>query len=145
MIKRMVLFLAAGCIVLCGCAAIKSEEAFDRASTGMSRADIVKRVGHPSIVRGIIDNEYGQKVEVWEYKVGKDKRFEQVMTETAFTALTAGSGFEVLISSAETKRYWVYFIDNKFTGWGLAGDWHRDADKIRQIRFGPGRDLSQMI
>jgi hypothetical protein len=141
----MIALLAAGCLILNGCAALKSEKAFEGASGGMSKADIVKRLGHPTIIRGAIKNQRGETVEVWEYKVGKGKDFEQVMTETAFTGMTLGAGSPILFSAAETDRYWVYFFDGKFAGWGRAGIWEKDADKIRRLRPQDQKEPSHMI
>jgi hypothetical protein len=136
---------AIGCLALSGCATVRTEKAFDRASTGMSKAEVIKKVGRPAIVRGIIKNKNCETVEVWEYKVGKGKDFEQVATETVFTVMSAGAGAPLLISAAETDRCWVYFVDGKFAGWSRAGDWARDTDKICEMRFRPEETFSQKI
>jgi hypothetical protein len=135
MFKRMAVLLAALCLVLSGCATVTSVKEFGNASKGMSKADFIKKVGAPAIVRGILKNKDNRTVEVWEYKVGKGKNFEQVTTEAVFTAMTAGAGAPLLISAAETDRCWVYFVDGKFAGWSRAGDWGKDAAKIYEMRF----------
>ncbi|MDD5422342.1 MAG: hypothetical protein PHT32_02830 [Candidatus Omnitrophica bacterium] len=145
MLRRMALFLLIGCMAAGGCATMKSEKAFESASMGMSKADVIKKVGSPAVIRGAIRNEAGEKVDVWEYRVGKAKSFEQVTTESFFTAMTAGAGAPILLSSADRDNYWFYFVDGKFAGWGRAGDWGRDGEKIRGMTFKPGKDISLTI
>jgi len=145
MFNRIMVTLAIGCLVLSGCATVRTDEAFEKASKGMSKADVIKKVGRPAIVRGIIKNKDCQTVEVWEYKVGQGKKFEQVATETVFTVISAGAGAPLLISAAETDRRWVYFVDGKFAGWSRAGDWGLDSCKIYEMRFRPEETFSQKI
>lgn len=133
------------CLAIAGCGTLKSERALESTAIGMSKADVLKTAGHPSIVRGTLNNDYGQTVEVWEYKVGQGKHFQQLMTETAFTAITAGAGAPQLLSSGATDRYWFYFVDGSLAGWGRAGDWKRDAGRICVMKFKPGSNLSQGI
>jgi hypothetical protein len=133
------------CILLCGCATIRTPEAFNNASAGMSKADVIKSVGPPAIVRGIIKNKDCDTVEVWEYKAGKGKNFQQVTSDAVFTFMSAGSGAALLLSAAQTDRYWVYFVNGKFAGWSLAGDWSRDSDKLYEMKFAPDKSISKMI
>lgn len=125
---------AAVCAVMCvscgGCGTVRSERAFDAAAPGMSRAAVVRKVGHPAIVRGFLKGADGRTIEVWEYKVGCAKSFERVLSEASFTLVTGGAGAPLFLSAAETDRYWFYFIDGAFAGWSPAGDWERDADRI---------------
>lgn len=114
MVRRMILCLIVGCLTLSGCLTLRSEKRLDRASTGMTRTDVVRRVGHPAVVRGSMKNDAGEKVEVWEYRVGKAKGPGQIVTETFFTAMTFGAGAPVLLSSPDTDRYWVYFVNDRF-------------------------------
>nr|HPM42456.1 hypothetical protein [Candidatus Omnitrophota bacterium] len=102
---------------------------------GASKADVVKKVGHPAVVRGVFTKDDGEKVEVWEYKVGCGKEFEKVFGESVYTVLTIGSGGQALVSAADTERLWVYFISDRFAGWTPAGDWARDTERMRQMRF----------
>ncbi|MFA4981627.1 MAG: hypothetical protein WC592_04070 [Candidatus Omnitrophota bacterium] len=145
MLRKTVLFLLIGCLAAGGCATMKSEKAFESASIGMSKADVIKRVGPPALVKGYIKNTAGENIEVWEYRVGKAKSFEQVTTESFFTAMTAGAGAPILLSSGDRDNYWFYFVDGKFAGWGRAGDWDRDGEKIRGMTFKPGKDISLTI
>jgi hypothetical protein len=59
--------------------------------------------------------------------------------------MSAGAGAPLLLSAAETDRRWVYFVDGKFACWSRAGDWARDADKIRELRFRPEETFTQKI
>ncbi len=128
-----------------GCATVRTTDAFDNASIGMSKADVINKVGRPAIVRGILKNKNCETVEVWEYKVGKGKCFQQVASDAIFTFMTAGSGAPVFLSAAETGRYWFYFIDGKFAGWSKAGDWARDSGKLYEMNFRPQASISKMI
>jgi hypothetical protein len=133
------------CLSVSGCGTLKCEMALDRAAIGMSKCEIAERLGRPAMVRGILKNNDGDTVEVWEYRVGRGKDFQQVATETAFTALTAGAGAPQLLSSAETPRYWFYFVNGTLAGWGRAGDWQMDKQRICEMKFRPGTNLSQGI
>jgi hypothetical protein len=141
----MLLAAAICCLATGGCATLKSEKALERTAIGMSRCDVIKNLGRPTLVRGVVKNEAGDMIEVWEYRVGMGKKFQQVVTETAFTAMTAGAGAPELLSSAETDRYWFYFVKGSLIGWGRAGDWERDRDRIAVMRFKPGANLAQGI
>jgi len=144
--RRIVLiFLVIGALAVSGCATLRSEKAFDKAAIGMSKACVIRNVGRPTLVRGIMKNDYCDTVEVWEYRVGCAKHFEQVATEMAFAGMTVGAGAPILLEAAHTDRYWFYFVNGTLAGWGRAGDWARDAAKIRAIKFRPDANLSMMI
>ena len=117
--------------MLSGCGTVRSVTAFDRAAPGMSKAAVVKKVGHPAIIRGCAPSHDGTIVEVWEYKVGCGKDFQQITTETLFAAMGCGAGVPLLLESAETERYWLYFVNGRFAGSCPAGDWPIDSGKIR--------------
>ena len=143
--KRTIILPVIACLVISGCATVRTPDAFDKASVGMSKSEIIKKVGRPAIVRGIIKNKDCQTVEVWEYKVGKGKCFRDVVSDAMFTFMSAGSGAPILLSAAPTDRYWFYFIDGEFAGWSKAGDWARDSDKLYDMKFRPEKSVSKMI
>ncbi len=145
MIKNIIIILAVSCLVMSGCATIRSAKEFENASVGMSKLDVIKKIGRPAIVRGTLKNKDGETVEVWEYKAGKAKDLQQVSTEIVFTVLSAGSGAPLLLSAAETNRYWVYFINCAYAGWSHSGDWARDQDKLYDMHFKPQTSLSKII
>jgi len=134
--KYLTLVLIIICITFSGCGTVRSERVFDRASAGMSKGEAVKRIGHPAVVRGTFKNKDGQTIEVWEYRVGRGKNFEQVLGEAASTGLTIGCGGQIFLKAADTDRCWVYFVQDKFAGWTPAGDWARDTDRMCEMRFG---------
>jgi len=141
----MMVVLIVGCLIMSGCLTLRSEKKLDAASPGMTRTDVVNKVGHPAVVRGILTNDAGEKVEVWEYRVGTGKEFGQFVSEACFTAITCGAGAPVLLSSADTDRHWLYFVNDRFVAWGRAGDWERDVEKIRKMKFTPGVDIRQVV
>jgi len=145
MIKNILAVLVISCLIMSGCATIRSAKEFESASIGMSKADIIKKVGRPAIVRGMLKNKDGEAVEVWEYKAGKGKDLQQVSTEIVFTVMSAGSGAPLLISAAQTDRYWVYFINCAYAGWSHAGDWARDQDKLYDMQYRPQTSISKII
>ncbi|MBP7056409.1 MAG: hypothetical protein KBB52_06130 [Candidatus Omnitrophica bacterium] len=133
--RRVAIVSLAVCLLTSGCGTIRSERIAENVPLGVSKNDVIKKVGHPAIVRGAFSKDDGEKVEVWEYKVGRGKSFEKVFGEAAYTAFTIGSGGQVLVSAADTGRIWVYFVSDKFAGWTPAGDWARDTERMRQMRF----------
>lgn len=133
------------CLIMSGCATIRSAKELESASLGMSKADIIKKVGRPAIVRGTLKNKDCETVEVWEYKAGKGKDLQQVSTEIIFTVMSAGSGAPLLLSAAQTDRYWVYFINGAYAGWSHAGDWARDQDKLYDMHYRPQTSISKII
>lgn len=145
MIKNIMAALAISCLIMSGCATVKTAKEFENASIGMSKLDVIKKVGRPAIVRGTLKNKDGEIVEVWEYKVGKAKDLQQVSTEIVFTVMSAGSGAPLLLSAAETDRYWVYFINGAYAGWSHAGDWARDREKLHDMYFRPQTSISKII
>jgi hypothetical protein len=145
MIKNIMAVLAISCLVVSGCATVRSAKEFENASIGMSKLDVIKKVGRPAIVRGTLKNKDGETVEVWEYKAGKGKDLQQVFTEIVFAVMSAGSGAPLLLSAAQTDRYWVYFINGAYAGWSHAGDWARDQDKLYDMHYRPQTSVSKII
>jgi hypothetical protein len=41
------------------------------------------------------------------------------------------------------KPYWLYFADGRLVQWGEAGDWRREADRIYDLRFNVGENLTR--
>lgn len=143
--KNFAAILTISCLLVGGCATVKSAKEFENVSVGMSKFDVIKKLGRPAIVRGTLEDKEGEIIEVWEYKAGKGKGFQQVSTEIVFTVMSAGSGAPLLLSAAETDRYWVYFTNGAFSGWSRAGDWARDREKLRDMYYRPQASLSKII
>lgn len=121
--------------ILCGCVKNINSSKLESISVDMDKAQIVNKIGNPSVVRGSIKNNYGQIIEVWEYRVNKGKSGEQLGLELAVTAVTFGICAPILLSEGEVDAYWLYFCDGNLVKWGQAGDWSREADVIQEIRF----------
>jgi len=105
-------------LVLIGCATTQS---FQNLSLGTTKGEVTKAIGKPYVVRGAMQNKYGQTIEVWEYRPAR-----WTMDAVAYY----------------TDRYWLYFVEDKLVQWGQAGDWSREADRIYEIRFGPSAPLT---
>ncbi len=133
--KIAVLTMILAASSLAGCGTLRSERALESVWAGMSKADIIKKIGHPAAIRGTFKNSENCIVEVWEYRIGRAKDFERVLGEAAFTGLTIGAGAQALLTSADTERRWIYFIEDRFVGWTPAGDWARDNDVMREMKF----------
>jgi hypothetical protein len=80
---------------------------------GMTKDEVVDKLGEPAAARGSMRNKYDQVIEVWEYQLVKpDDAAYHITTE-----------------------YWMYFYSGKLVQWGEAGDWKREADRIYEIRY----------
>ncbi len=64
-------------------------------------------LGAPTIWRGVVRNDYGQLVEVWEYW---DR-------------------------GAEGASRWSYFVGDKLVQLAAAGDWSEERQRITSTRF----------
>lgn len=108
-------------------------------SLGMTRKEVIERMGPPRVVRGSIQNKFGQVVEVLEYRftMPVDDGRGMKVSKRVFTVVTVGLG--ALVLDGESREYWLYFHDNKLVQWGQAGDWAREADRIYQFNFDPVR------
>ncbi len=108
----------------------------------MDKSQVLNKLGSPSVVRGSIKNNYGQIIEVWEYRVDQGKTSGQFGGELALTALTLGLCAPILLSEGEINSYWLYFCDGRLVKWGQAGDWSREADVIQEVRFNASLKIS---
>jgi len=134
-------FLAAlSAILLCGCSSDSvPSQRLETISIGMTRQEVVARIGQPRVVRGSIQNKFGQVVEVYEYRftMPVDDGSGMKVSKRVFTVATVGLG--ALVLDGESREYWLYFYDGKLVQWGEAGDWTHEADRIYQFRFGADR------
>lgn len=105
-------------------------------SIGMTRQEVVERLGQPRVVRGSIQNKHGQVVEIYEYRftMPVDDGRGMKVSKRVFTVATVGLG--ALVLDGESREYWLYFHDSRLVQWGEAGDWTREADRIYQFKFG---------
>lgn len=127
-------------VLLAGC---KSDsvpsQRLETISLGMTRQEVVTRLGSPRVVRGSVQNKFGQVIEVFEYRftMPVDDGSGMKVSKRVFTVATVGLG--ALVLDGESREYWLYFHDGKLVQWGEAGDWNREADRIYQFKFGPGQ------
>lgn len=123
-------------IFLVGCATPAKH--MTRISLGMSKEQVVQKLGNPTVARGAIRNKFDQTVEVWEYRLALPE--DQVGAKVAFTVFTFGFGSYVL-GKRDMKDYWLYFVEDKLVRWGEAGDWGREASQIYEFKFNPSPQL----
>jgi len=112
-------------------------------SIGMSRQEVVARMGQPRVVRGSVQNKFGQVVEVLEYRFTMPVNDGSGMkvSKRVFTVATVGLG--ALVLDGESREYWLYFYDGHLVQWGQAGDWSREAERIYQFKFDGGQHLTE--
>ena len=77
-------------------------------SVGMSKEQVVKTLGEPSVFRGATVSATGETTELYEYIVVE--------------------GFNMVI------YYWFYFRENKLVQWGKTCDWQKASDNVQEIR-----------
>ena len=85
-------------------------------SLDMTKVEVREAMGSPTAARGAIRTQYGEVVEVWEYRL--------------YHHADSIPGL-----SYSYDDYWLYFVDGTLFQWGQAGDWRREADRIYEIRF----------
>lgn len=139
------LFLIIGlCISLVGCATTRR---LQQISLGMTKDEVVTKIGNPTVVRGCITNKHGQVVEVWEYNLRvKQVGVGEVVGKTFLAICTLGISLAISHPrerGAEKRDYWLYFINDKLVQWGQAGDWKTEADRIYEFRFDTGEKLEK--
>ncbi len=120
-------------ILLAGCATPAKH--MPRISLGMSKEQVVQKLGDPTVARGAIRNKFDQPVEVWEYHLALP---EDAGAKVAFTTATFEIGAFV---HRDIKNYWLYFVEDKLVRWGEAGDWEREASQIYEFQFNPSPQL----
>ena len=123
-------------LLLAGCATPAKH--MTRISLGMSKEQVVQKLGNPTVARGAIRNKFDQTVEVWEYRLALPE--DEVGSKTATTIVTFGIG-AFLFADRDMKNYWLYFVEDKLVRWGEAGDWDREAGQIYEFQFNPSPQL----
>lgn len=120
-------------ILLVGCAT--RAKRMTRISLGVSKEQVVQKLGDPTVARGAIRNKFDQPVEVLEYRLALP---EDAGAKVAFTTATFEIGAFV---HRDMNNYWLYFVEDKLVRWGEAGDWDREASQIYEFRFNPSPQL----
>lgn len=108
--KFKALIIACLLFILSSCVRSIHSDKLITVSIDMDKTQIIKKLGYPSIVRGAIKNNYGQIIEVWEYKIVPD-------------------------IFSESDAYWLYFCDGNLVKWQQAGNWNFETIEIQNVRF----------
>lgn len=130
--------------LLCACSSDSvPAQRLETISIGMTRQDVIARMGQPRVVRGSVQNKFGQVVEVLEYRFTMPVNDGSGMkvSKRVFTVATVGLG--ALVLDGESREYWLYFYDGRLVQWGQAGDWSREAERIYQFKFDGGQHLTE--
>jgi hypothetical protein len=127
------LFLYSGCT--------QSSNCMEKISLGYSKEEVKKAIGSPRVIRGAIQNQDGQIIEVWEYRLAMPKEAGQVVGESCLTVITLGASLAI-DETSDHRLYWLYFVDGKLAKWGEAGDWQTESKNLYEIRFTQGNKLT---
>ena len=136
MFKRFIILLLP-LFILGGCAHRIGQRDLMSLFIGLSKQQVVKKIGKPNVFRGSMLNKFGQTIEVYEYEVKRGVDGKRLATGIGLVVLTFGLYIPLIPAFIEHKRdiYWLYFHDNKLAQWGQAGDWNKEADSIYEVRF----------
>lgn len=91
-----------------------SEQTLRQLHIGMSKDEVIDKMGNPYVVRGSMQNKDGDIVEVWEYWLKHDA---------------------ILAQDEQANLYWIYIVNDRLAQWGRAGDWDVEKDHIYEMRF----------
>lgn len=142
--KAYLLIVPLSLALLGGCfSTLPKSSQLRQISLDMSKDEVVTALGEPRVVRGSIRNKFNQIVEVWEYTLtlpAKDSA-GQIVGKTVTTVITLGMGADRF--RPETKNYWLYFVENKLSQWGEAGDWGKEPERIYEFNFNPAPELKK--
>lgn len=132
-IKFLSALILSSFVLFTGCT--KDTSSLSSISIGMKKSQVFERLGEPTVLRGSLQNRYGQIVEVAEYRLTlpSNDGAGTIVGKSALTVLTFGMGAASF--KGEQRDYWLYFYDGKLVQWGQAGDWRREADRIYEFRF----------
>ncbi len=114
-----------------------------RISMGMSQHQVLEELGEPRVVRGAIQNQYDQTIEVWEYlfALPADDSGAEIAGKSAVTVLSLGMG--AMAFAPDTRVYWLYFLNGALARWGEAGDWEKEPERIYKFNFDPKHQLQR--
>lgn len=128
-------FIAVLITVPSGCAT--SSQKLIEVRLGMSKAQVQRVLGDPTVVRGAIRNKYDQVIEIWQYRLAmpSDDSIGTIVGKSALTFVSCGVGAREF--RGERRDYWLYFLREELVQWGEAGDWSREPDRIYQFNFEP--------
>ena len=112
--KKGILLVLITLVFLTGCVGLlRRSSNLKTLSLGMSKADVLRRIGNPTAVKGGFKNDYEQTIEVWEYDLYNPKDF----------------------SGSYPERYWVVFAEGSLAKYDLAGDWRKEENTLMKTQF----------
>ena len=76
-------------------------------SIGMTKAQVEESLGKPYTIVGLRQYDHAT-MEVWSYRKYSWDRYQYYLVE----------------------EYWIYFLNGRVEGWGPAGEWVVEADRI---------------
>lgn len=136
--KIMVLLVLV--LLLSGCASTRPMKTLQKVSLNSPMKNVVEIMGRPAFIRGIIKNKYGEVIEVWEYSLAEGEVENRLNPDllAAFDPLSSG-----VIPVGKIQNYWLYFANDELVRLGQAGNWEKDADRIYNVRFKSGEELTR--
>jgi len=140
--KKVLLFVLMVTVVS-GCMTTSTRK-LREISLGMTKDEVVKRLGEPTAVRGAIRNMHDQNIEVWEYRLSKSQagKFWGGLSASILTfGVYTPAAYQD--SQSDITNFWLYFYDDKLVQWGQAGDWKKEADRIYEINFDTSEKLTR--
>jgi hypothetical protein len=135
MMKKTICIILLCSFLVNGCATVSTKK-LERISLGMSKTEVVEKMGKPTVVKGNIRNKYGQTIEVWEYRMipGKGVKILGHTLGVIFLLGTWAFAAPVLYREQVTP-YWLYFYNDRLMQWREAGYWDAESDKIYEIDY----------
>ena len=124
--------LAAVTVLLAACATVETQ--LRELAVGISKDEVVRRVGKPKLAYAPVTTRSGQQVQVVEYDVGggASSGGSGMLGTVGLLSGGAGGGGS---AAARNDRVWLTFVDGKLTQRTPAGDWRRERDRLRTARF----------
>jgi hypothetical protein len=118
---------AGSLILLSGCQKRISTNDLNKIRVGMSKNEVIKTIGKPTLYRGSMINEHNEIVDVFEYTVdlGSTKEEWSHYLILLMSPLRYFAGF-AFFSHLET--YWFIFYNDTLSKWCKAGDWNTSHD-----------------
>ena len=91
---------------------------------GMTVDELVAEIGRPASIRERVENEDGEMVEVWQYRLD---RGAETGGEVATGVLTSGMGF---FDDPTDDHYLFRFIDGRLVSWGPDTEIPQSASRL---------------
>lgn len=134
--KKSLILGVALMLVLTSCKRSIKPEKLHFLKMGMSKEEVIEKIGQPTVYRGSMINNHNQQIETYEYLVDTGVNEEQMAGYITLSICTLGlfAPFYPLLKR-EMDQYWLYFFNNKLVKWCKAGDFETAQHNIQEIRF----------